>query len=139
MSIPSISPTKGRITGRFGKRLRRERERRNLSQAELSERSVNPADPKDHISVSYVSALERNWQTYRVSQEMLDAIARGLDVAPWEVYEWAGWVRPTDDQSRVLDAITEDPYLPARAKDALREMYMALAVAPPPREEGASN
>ena len=135
MTIAATSPTKGRVTEDFGRRLRAEREKRSLSQADLAERSVNPADPTDRISMSYISALERNWQAYKISQQMLDAIARGLGVEPWNVYEWAGWEVPTEAQSNVLEAITDDPYLSPRAKEALRDMYAALTSRPQVAEE----
>ena len=109
----------------FARALRTAREERELSQRELSQRSVAADDPADRISEPYISVLERAQQEGRPSDKMLDAIARGLHIDTWEVRGWAG-IERAPAWATTLRAIQDDPALSDDDKVLFESIYRRM-------------
>lgn len=108
----------------FGRKLRAAREELELTQAEMSLRSISTRDPSDRISSPYISTLERGERSTRPSEPMLDAISRGLGHDdPWIVREWAGLER-APDHTTTLRAIANDRSLRPKDRRLFTELYM---------------
>lgn len=109
----------------FARALRTAREDRELSQRELSQRSVAADDPADRISEPYISVLERAQQDGRPSEKMLDAIARGLHIDIWDVRGWAG-IERAPAWATTLRAIQDDPALSDDDKVLFEAIYRRM-------------
>src|SRR5438270_13167865 len=92
-------------------------------QRELAEMSMRQFAELAGISNPYLSQIERGLRA--PSEHVLDAIARTLRVSADALYEQAGVTPPgaEEQDSAVLNAIAEDPWLTARQRSALREIY----------------
>jgi transcriptional regulator with XRE-family HTH domain len=100
-------------------------------QRELAELSMRQFAQLAGISNPYLSQIERGLRA--PSEQVLEGIAGALKVSADTLYQQAGVSRPgeEDESSAVLDAITADPYLTARQRTALKEVYEAfIAVSP---------
>ena len=74
------------------------------------------------ISNAYLSQIERGLRT--PSSFILKAIADGLELSSETLYAQAGVLDPSDGEGGdVIDAIRHDPYLSARQREMLIEMY----------------
>lgn len=111
----------------FGSKLRAAREELELTQTEMSRRSVRLDDPTDRISTPYISALERGERNHRPSEQILAAIARGLRHSDaYTVREWAG-IERDPDWSTTLRALKVDRALSPKDRELLSHLYLRLA------------
>ena len=76
------------------------------------------------ISNPYLSQIERGLRA--PSAQVLQSIADTLQVSAETLYEQAGVGREEPVESRVLQAIREDPTLTGRQRQALSEVYRAF-------------
>ena len=110
-------------------------------QRELAELSMRRFADLAGISNPYLSQIERGLRA--PSEQVLEAIAKTLQVSAETLYEQAGVTPPGEEPeaSAVLDAIASDPRLTARQRSALREIYESFtgANAPPPRRAAAAS
>ena len=100
-------------------------------QRELAEYSMRQFAQLAGISNPYLSQIERGLRA--PSEQVLEAIARTLQVSADALYEQAG-VKPrgaADEDSAMLKAIAQDTRLTARQRSALREVYEAFVAASP--------
>lgn len=79
------------------------------------------------ISNPYLSQIERGLRA--PSEQVLQSIADTLQVSAETLYEQARVGRAEPAESRVLDAIREDPALTGRQRQALSEVYRAFVAA----------
>lgn len=107
-------------------------------QRELAELSMRQFAELAGISNPYLSQIERGLRA--PSEQVLDAIAKTLQVSADALYEQAGVARPDDEPANtaVLDAIAADPQLTARQRTALREVYEAFVANSPRGSRAAS-
>ena len=105
-------------------------------QRELAELSMRRFADLAGISNPYLSQIERGLRA--PSEQVLEAIAKTLQVSADTLYQQAGVAPPGEEAapSAVLDAIAADPRLTARQRSALREIYDAFTAesAPQPRK-----
>ncbi len=74
------------------------------------------------ISNAYLSQIERGLRT--PSGFVLKALAEGLALSSETLYTQAGILDPSDDDAAdVVEAIRHDPYLSARQREMLVDMY----------------
>jgi transcriptional regulator with XRE-family HTH domain len=110
-------------------------------QRELAELSMRRFADLAGISNPYLSQIERGLRA--PSEQVLEAIARTLQVSAETLYQQAGVTPPGEEQepSAVLDAIAADQRLTARQRRALREIYEAFTAenAPPPQQAAAAS
>ena len=101
----------------LGEFIRRQRELHELSMRRLASMSG--------ISNPYLSQIERGLR--EPSEQVLDAIARSLEMSADALYEQAGIARSgEEEESATVAAINEDPDLSARQRRALIEIYDAF-------------
>jgi transcriptional regulator with XRE-family HTH domain len=96
-------------------------------QRELQELSLRQLADLVGISNPYLSQIERGLR--EPSEKVLDAIARGLEVAAEGLYEQGGRRRGEADdevEPAVVAAIRADGALTARQRQALLEVYDAF-------------
>jgi transcriptional regulator with XRE-family HTH domain len=93
-------------------------------QRELSEVSMRRFAQLVGISNPYLSQIERGLRA--PSEQVVQSIADVLQVSAETLYEQAGLPNETEDPSRVIEAIEEDPELTARQRQALIEVYNAF-------------
>lgn len=99
-------------------------------QRELAELSMRQFADLAGISNPYLSQIERGLRA--PSEQVLDAIARTLQLSADTLYEQAGVPAPGEDvENPVLKAIGEDQRLTARQRSALREIYEAFVASSP--------
>lgn len=100
-------------------------------QRELTEMSMRQFAELAGISNPYLSQIERGLRA--PSQQVLDGIAKALQLSADALYEQAGLVPPggEPEDNAVLDAINADPRLTARQRRALREIYESFVGAVP--------
>jgi transcriptional regulator with XRE-family HTH domain len=106
----------------LGDIIRRQRELRRLTLRTFAELTG--------VSNPYLSQIERGLRA--PSEQVVDAIARSLQMKADDLYELAGILQ--DDEavsSRVPAAIEADPFLTARQRRALLGIYEALVDANP--------
>jgi transcriptional regulator with XRE-family HTH domain len=96
------------------------------AQRELADVSLRHFAKTVNISDSYLSQVERG--LYRPSGDVLQAIARGLGLAPDELFRRLGWLPEGDEAVSVgvPEAISADPKLSQAEKSALLQMYRTM-------------
>lgn len=91
-------------------------------QRELGHQSVRQLADVCGISNAYLSQIERGLRN--PSSFVLKALADGLELSAETLYAQAGILDPSDGEaSDVVEAIRRDPYLSARQREMLVEMY----------------
>ena len=91
-------------------------------QRELGHLSVRQLADVCGISNAYLSQIERGLRN--PSSFVLKALADGLEMSAETLYAQAGILDPSDGEaSGVVEAIRRDPYLSARQREMLVEMY----------------
>ena len=111
----------------LGAFIREQRENARLSVRRLSELA--------DVSNPYLSQIERGLR--RPSAEILQQIARGLQISAESLYVRAGILDPERHEG-LEDAILRDPRLTRAQKDAMLGVYRSfVATAEPHRLEGA--
>ena len=91
-------------------------------QRELGHLSVRQLADVCGISNAYLSQIERGLRN--PSSFVLKALADGLEISAETLYSQAGILDPSDGEaSDVVEAIRRDPYLSARQREMLVEMY----------------
>jgi transcriptional regulator with XRE-family HTH domain len=91
-------------------------------QRQLGHLSVRQLADVCGISNAYLSQIERGLRN--PSSFVLKALAGGLEMSAETLYAQAGILDPSDDEaSDVVEAIRRDPYLSARQREMLVEMY----------------
>jgi transcriptional regulator with XRE-family HTH domain len=113
-----------RRTAALGEIIREQRVLAAMSMRQFAERAG--------ISNPYLSQIERGLRA--PSEQVLDSIARTLNVSPTSLYEQAGIAPPNQELEDpvVLDAIAADSRLTARQRAALREVYEAFVASTRP-------
>jgi transcriptional regulator with XRE-family HTH domain len=102
----------------LGEYIRRQRELHAMSMRQVAEMAG--------ISNPYLSQIERGLR--EPSEQVIDAIARSLELSAEKLYEQAGRTSPGDEEpSEVEAAIGRDPRLNARQRQALLEVYRSFA------------
>jgi transcriptional regulator with XRE-family HTH domain len=107
-------------------------------QRELSELSMRQFATMAGISNPYLSQIERGLRA--PSQEVTEAIAGALRTSAEALYEQAG-MSAEESPSAVVEAVSADPSLTARQRQALLTTYSAFLAAngkPPRRRRGGS-
>ena len=98
----------------LGEFIRRQRQLGHLSLRQLADACG--------VSNAYLSQIERGLRT--PSSFVLKALADGLELSSETLYTQAGILDPSeDDAADVVEAIRHDPYLSARQREMLVEMY----------------
>ncbi len=98
----------------LGEFIRRQRELGHLSLRQLADACG--------VSNAYLSQIERGLRT--PSSFVLKALAEGLELSSETLYAQAGILDPNDGEAGdTIDAIRRDPYLSARQREMLVEMY----------------
>jgi len=113
-----------RTSPALGEIIRRQRELAELSMRQFAELAG--------ISNPYLSQIERGLRA--PSQQVLDGIAKALELTSDALYEQAG-IRPPGaepEDNAVLDAINADPRLSVRQRKALAEIYESFVASSPP-------
>ncbi len=82
------------------------------------------------VSNPYLSQIERGVR--KPSAEILQAIARALELSSETLYVKAGILEERRDDVDVERAIDHDPYLTPVQRNALREVYRAFRSGAPP-------
>jgi transcriptional regulator with XRE-family HTH domain len=101
-------------TSQLGQLIRRQRELHEMTVRELANRAG--------ISNPYLSQIERGLR--KPSEQVLDGIARSLELSAEALYEQAGIAREAEEEeSAVVAAIREDRRLTPRQRQALIEIY----------------
>jgi transcriptional regulator with XRE-family HTH domain len=93
-------------------------------QRELSEVSMRQFAQLVGISNPYLSQIERGLRA--PSEQVVQSIADVLQVSADSLYEQAGLRNETEEPSKVIEAIEDDPDLTARQRQALIEVYNAF-------------
>jgi transcriptional regulator with XRE-family HTH domain len=95
-------------------------------QRELHELSMRQLARMAGISNPYLSQIERGLR--EPSEQVLDAIARSLELSAETLYEQAGLAEEgeADEEPEVVRAIEADPHLKVRQRQSLIEIYRAF-------------
>ena len=109
MAVKRSGPDNG-----LGEFIRRQRELGHLSLRQLADACG--------ISNAYLSQIERG--SRNPSSFVLKALADGLELSAETLYAQAGILDPSDGRAGdVIEAVRRDPYLSARQREMLIEMY----------------
>ena len=101
----------------LGEFIRRQRELGHLSLRQLADACG--------VSNAYLSQIERGLRT--PSSFVLKALAEGLELSSETLYAQAGILDPNDgDAGDTVNAIRRDPYISARQREMLVEMYQSF-------------
>jgi transcriptional regulator with XRE-family HTH domain len=100
----------------LGEFIRDQRRRDRLSLRKLSELAG--------ISNPYLSQIERGLR--KPSAEILQAIARGLQISAETLYVRAGILDERDEEHDLVDRILADPTLTERQKQAMVDIYRSF-------------
>jgi transcriptional regulator with XRE-family HTH domain len=117
--VPDPAGPLDSIEGRLrdlGAFIRDQRRNARLSLRSLSEQAG--------ISNPYLSQIERGLR--KPSADILQQIARALQISAETLYVRAGILEPRDADHDVEDSIRRDPTLTDRQKDALLEVYRSF-------------
>lgn len=100
------------------------------SQRRAAELSLRQLAERAGISNPYVSQIERGLR--KPSAEVLQSLARALQVSAGTLYSYAGLLEPDADKgpTTVAGAIHNDPKLSEAQKQALIEVYRAFTAPP---------
>jgi transcriptional regulator with XRE-family HTH domain len=112
----------------LGAFIREQRENARLSVRRLSELA--------EVSNPYLSQIERGLR--RPSAEILQQIARGLEISAETLYVRAGILDPQHHEGLVEEAILQDHRLTSAQKDAMLGVYRSFVGPPPAAGEGQS-
>jgi transcriptional regulator with XRE-family HTH domain len=93
-------------------------------QRELSEVSMRQFAQLVGISNPYLSQIERGLRA--PSEQVVQSIADVLKVSADTLYEQAGMRDESEEPSKVIEAINDDPDLTGRQRQALIEVYNAF-------------
>ena len=116
--------------GALGGYLREQRTEAKLSLRQLAEATG--------ISNPYLSQIERGLR--RPSAEVLQSIAKALQISAETLYVQAGILSPDDHEIRSVEtAILADAGLTERQKQSLIDVYRSFRAANPTQEEGHSH
>ena len=100
----------------LGEFIRQQRETARLSLRRLSELAG--------ISNPYLSQIERGLR--KPSAEILQQIAKGLELSAETLYVRAGILDPDTEGGDLLGRIRSDPYLDSRQREALARIYLSF-------------
>ncbi len=100
----------------LGEFIRQQRETARLSLRRLSELAG--------ISNPYLSQIERGLR--KPSAEILQQIAKGLELSAETLYVRAGILEPDTEGGDLLGRIRSDPYLDSRQREALARIYLSF-------------
>lgn len=100
----------------LGEFIRQQRETARLSLRRLSELAG--------ISNPYLSQIERGLR--KPSAEILQQIAKGLELSAETLYVRAGILEPGTEGGDLLGRIRSDPYLDSRQREALARIYLSF-------------
>src|SRR5215510_5369271 len=101
----------------LGEFIRRQRELAQLSVRQLAEMCG--------ISNPYLSQIERGLRT--PSSMILQSLAKGLRLSAETLYTQAGILDPEEvEESDVIKSVLHDPYLSARQREMLIDMYRSF-------------
>ena len=110
----------------LGELIRKQRQQAELTLRDLAERA--------NVSNPYLSQIERGLR--RPSADVLQKIAKSLQISAETLYVQAGILSPDDHQIRQVEvAILGDPGLTDRQKQSLVEIYRSFRAANPPMSE----
>ena len=100
-------------------------------QRELAELSMRQFADLAGISNPYLSQIERGLRA--PSQQVLDGIAKALQLSSDALYEQAGMTPPgaEPEANATLEAIAVDPRLTSRQRKALAEIYESFVASSP--------
>jgi transcriptional regulator with XRE-family HTH domain len=94
-------------------------------QRELAQLSVRQLADMCGISNPYLSQIERGLRT--PSSMILQSLAKGLRLSAETLYTQAGILDPEEvEESDVIKAVMHDPYLSARQREMLIDMYRSF-------------
>ncbi|MEP7202517.1 MAG: helix-turn-helix transcriptional regulator [Ilumatobacteraceae bacterium] len=100
------------------------------SQREVARLSVRRLAELAGVSNPYLSQIERGLR--KPSAEILQQIAKALQISAESLYERAGFLSPTDrPRVGVREAITADPQLTAEQRQALLNVYESFVAGKP--------
>jgi transcriptional regulator with XRE-family HTH domain len=107
-------------------------------QRELAEISMRQFADLAGISNPYLSQIERGLRA--PSQQVVDGIAKALQLSADALYEQAGMKPPGEEaqDNAVLEAIAADHRLTARQRRALAEIYESFIASAPTGKRSAS-
>lgn len=112
---------------RFGNYIKALRERLNMTQGELSRRTVAMPTP---ISRSYISRIESG-EVLLPSKACLETLARALSTTVTDLVNWAGYTRPeqdnSDEFSMALNSLKSANLTRAEKEDILLAIEVAMA------------
>ena len=109
--------------------------REQRTEAKLSLRQLAQATG---ISNPYLSQIERGLR--KPSAEVLQSIAKALQISAETIYVQAGILSPDDHEIRTVEsAILADSGLTDRQKQSLIDVYRSFRAANPTQEEGISH
>jgi transcriptional regulator with XRE-family HTH domain len=94
-------------------------------QRELAQLSVRQLADMCGISNPYLSQIERGLRM--PSSVILQSLAKGLRLSAETLYAQAGILDPQEaEESDVIQAVMRDPYLSARQREILIDMYRSF-------------
>lgn len=94
-------------------------------QREIAQQSIRDLAKRAGVSNPYLSQIERGLR--KPSAEILQQIARGLEISAETLYERAGMLDPKEAQAHlVVDAIATDPRLSDEQKQAMLAIYRSF-------------
>ena len=94
-------------------------------QREIAQQSIRDLAKRAGVSNPYLSQIERGLR--KPSAEILQQIARGLEISAETLYERAGMLDPKEAQANlVIDAIATDPRLNDEQKQAMLAIYRSF-------------
>ena len=94
-------------------------------QREIAQQSIRDLAKRAGVSNPYLSQIERGLR--KPSAEILQQIARGLEISAETLYERAGMLDPKEAQAHlVVDAIATDPRLNDEQKQAMLAIYRSF-------------
>jgi transcriptional regulator with XRE-family HTH domain len=94
-------------------------------QREIAQQSIRDLAKRAGVSNPYLSQIERGLR--KPSAEILQQIARGLEISAETLYERAGMLDPRESQANsVVDAIVTDTRLNDDQKQAMLAIYRSF-------------
>jgi transcriptional regulator with XRE-family HTH domain len=94
-------------------------------QREIAQQSIRDLAKRAGVSNPYLSQIERGLR--KPSAEILQQIARALEISAETLYERAGMLDPKESQANgVVDAIAVDPRLNDEQKQAMLAIYRSF-------------